>query len=416
MKQAEKMTAHGWAMVLLACLIMSTQYISNNAWNYGYTAAYKTWGITLMQIGAMASAAQLAKTLTNFFGGFLVEKFGYKPCLLACGAGFAAVPILTVFLYRSYVALFILRILAGAFSCCLYAGANLMAFENLPPQNRALAHGVILTGPNVGIVLGSAIIPGVITSRGWQAGFIVAGIIVAIVVVAFAIMVKGGTKKTEEAEKEQRPADYTKAVIKACLTKNWLLGTLANFLIVGIVMGLGTYLTLFLTEEKGFSLVQAGAITAAASLVGFFANSASGILSDAIRSRKWVVIPSILLYGLSVYGFTVFDSVAALIVCVFIKDSAFLFATRPLNVMVAESVPGDYMASTSGIYNALSFFGSSFSPIIFGAVLTATGKYSSILYTTAAITVLVAFIELFMTETWTGKSLRSAKSEESAEA
>ena len=342
-------------------------------------------------------------------GGFLVEKFGYKPCLLVCGAGFAAVPILTVFLYRSYTALFILRILAGAFSCCLYAGANLMAFENLPPQNRALAHGVILTGPNVGIVLGSAIIPSVITSRGWQAGFIVAGIIVAIVVVAFAIMVKGGAKKAE-TEREQRPADYTKAVIKACLTKNWLLGTLANFLIVGIVMGLGTYLTLFLTEEKGFSLVQAGAITAAASLVGFAANSASGIISDALHSRKWVVIPSILLYGLSVYGFTVFNSTAALIACVFIKDSTFLFATRPLNVMVAESVPAEYMASTSGIYNAASFFGSSFSPLIFGTVLTVTGKYSSILYTTAAITILVAIIELFMKETWTGKSLQSAKS------
>ena len=394
MKQETKLTAHGLMITLLACLLQGVQYLSNNAWTYGYTAAYESWGITLIQIGVMASACQLAKSITNFFGGVLIEKFGYKRVLLACAAGFALVPILTVFFYKSYTALLILRIIAGASACAIYAGCNLMAFENLPPQNRALAHGIILAGPNVGIVLGSFLLPTMIQKFGWKAGFLTAGAIVVVIMIAFAILVKEGGK-AEVAQKKEKAADYTKNVIKACLNKNWILGTLANFIIVGIVMGLGTYLTLYLTQEKGLSLIEAGAITGAASLVGFFANPLSGIISDAIHSRKWVTIPSVLLYAFGVAGFVWFGSKAALI------------AIRPLNVMVAESVPGEYMASTSGIYNAVSFFGSSFSPIIFGAVLTATGTYSAILYTTAILACVAGVIQLFMKETWTGKALKS---------
>ena len=115
-------------------------------------------------------------------------------------------------------------------------------------------------------------------------------------------------------------------------------------------MGLGTYLVLYLTEEKGLTLVQAGAITGATSLVGFFINPLCGVLSDAIHSRKWVTIPSAFLYAFSMLGFTMFNSMGALIAMMFIKDSTFLSATRPLNVMVAESTPAEYMASTSGIY------------------------------------------------------------------
>ncbi len=403
MNQETKLTARGLSIVLLACLLQGAQYISNNAWSYGYAAAYESWGITLIQIGAMASACQLAKSITNFFGGVLIEKFGYKRVLIVCASLFALIPIATVFCYQSYAALFVLRILAGAAACSIYAGCNLMAFENLPPQNRGLAHGIILAGPNVGIVLGSFLIPPMIANYGWQAGFIAAGVIVGLIVVAFAILVKGG--KPQPKEKQEKAADYTKHVIKACLNKNWILGTVANFMIVGAVMGLGTYLTLYLTEEKGLSLVAAGAITGAASLVGFFVNPGCGILSDALHSRKAVIIPSAILYALSMVGFTVFESTVALIVMVFIKDSTFLSATRPLNVMVAESVPGEYMASTSGIYNACSFFGSSFTPVIYGAVLTATGSYAAILYTTAVMFVIAAVLEIFMKETYTGKAL-----------
>lgn len=409
MNQETKFTAHGIAIVMLACLMQAVQYLSNSAWNFGYAAAYESWGITLIQIGAMASACQLAKSITNFFGGVLIEKFGYKRVLIACATVFALIPLGTVFFYRSYIALMILRILAGAAACSIYAGCNLMAFENLPPQNRGLAHGIILAGPNVGIVLASFLIPSLIAAKGWKAGFIAASVIIFIVVIAFAILVKGG--KPQPREKKERAADYTKNVVKACLTKNWILGTLANFIIVGMVMGLGTYLTLYLTEEKGLTLIQAGAITGAASLVGFAVNPLCGLLSDAIHSRKWVVIPAALLYASSILGFTVFGSITALIVMVFIKDSTFLAATRPLNVMVAESVPSEYMASTSGIYNALSFFGSSFTPIIFGTVLTVTGKYSAILYTVAAFFVVAAVIELFMKETYTGKALASKEDE-----
>ncbi len=405
MNQETKLTAHGLAITLLACLLQGVQYISNNAWNYGYAAAYESWGLTLIQIGAMASACQLAKSITNLFGGVLIEKFGYKRVLLICAGIFGLIPLLTVFFYKSYVALMILRILAGAAACSIYAGCNLMAFENLPPQNRAFAHGIILAGPNVGIVLASFLIPSLIASKGWQAGFIAAAVVIFIICIAFAILVKGG--KPQPKDKQEKAADYTKNMIKACLNKNWILGTLANFLLVGAVMGLGSYLTLCLVEEKGMTLVEAGAITGAASLVGFFVNPLCGVLSDAIHSRKWVIMPSALLWAASVVGFAMLDAKAALIAMVFIKDSTFLSATRPLNVMVAESVPAEYMASTSGLYNGLSFFGSSFTPVIFGIVLTKTGSYSSILYTAAALFVVAFVVELFMSETYTGKALAS---------
>ena len=54
MNQETKFTARGVSIVLLACLMQAVQYLSNNAWNYGYAAAYESWGITLIQIGAMA--------------------------------------------------------------------------------------------------------------------------------------------------------------------------------------------------------------------------------------------------------------------------------------------------------------------------------------------------------------------------
>lgn len=407
MKQETKFTAHGLAVTLLACLLQGSQYISNNAWNYTYAAAYESWGLTLIQIGAMASACQLAKSITNFFGGVLIEKFGYKKVLLICAATFALIPIATIFFYKSYTALMIIRILAGAAACAIYAGCNLMAFENLPPQNRAFAHGLILAGPNVGIVLASFIIPGLIQSKGWQAGCWAAGAIIMLIVIAFAILVKDGGKP-ENSQKKEKASDYTKNVLKACFAnKNWILGTIANFLIVGTVMGLGTYLVLYLTEEKGLTLVQAGAITGATSLVGFFINPLCGVLSDAIHSRKLVTIPSAFLYAFSMIGFTLFNSMGALIAMMFIKDSTFLSATRPLNVMVAESTPAEYVASTSGIYNAISFFGSSFTPIIFGAVLLKTGTYSSMLYTAAALFALAGLVQLLMKETYTGKALES---------
>lgn len=263
-----------------------------------------------------------------------------------------------------------------------------------------------MTEPSLGIVISNAVFPSIIMYSGWRSVFTIGAVMILVITIFFFMAVKTEPKerilgKPVQNKTVSQEKVTLKGVVQACKNRTYICGTIGCFIILAASTGLNTYLLIYFMEVRGLSVVEGGAIIAASSFVGLIANSLSGILSDILKSRKKVIVPSFFITALGVAFLIVFTGKISLIAAVFIKDIFFLFATRPLNVQIAETTAGSpYVASTSGFYNAIANLGMALGPVVLGAVLDQTQNYTFLMWTIVVMICVAGVFEIFTRETY----------------
>ena len=238
--------------------------------------------------------------------GWLVDRIGVRRALVI-GALVTGVFVGAVALAPSYGVMLVLLALSGLGCGFIYPSAVKAVMMWFPPQKRATAIGVNQTAVNVSGILGAALMPALVLSVGWQAGFVAAAAM-AFTVCGLAAVVHrhppggisgwvAGAASPSAGEIEQGLPSVTgdEAADRAAVRPGFLtvlrsrdirlLGLAAMFLSTVEFAALA-HLVPFLHLDRAYSVVAAAGLLALCQAAGAVGKPLSGLVSDRLLGRR----------------------------------------------------------------------------------------------------------------------------------
>lgn len=404
-----KINFYSIIVVALCALTWGVSFISRNVWSSAIAseATLSNLGITAVQAGGIATAFYVGYVASNFFSGWLIDAIGAKKSLAITALGTGAATLLIPFT-SGYWVMFILRVLAGVFAGPLFSCITKFNYAYIPDKARAVVVGVTGAGPAVGSAVASIFFTPMVAEKGYQVAFIWAGVVTFVIGVIVWVLLKdrGVTMpvKQMEALSEEEKKNATKNAIKVFTQKDFLIGSATHFCFLCASTGLMTWMLAFLVNDKGMDAATAGLVFGSAQLFGLIAGTIGGILSDLLKSRKWVMIILAAVSFVSLNIFKTLDSVLALTVCYTINQLAQGAAGTCSNTMQSERAKGPYSGKVMGWYNAVCQLGSVIMPLITGAVLDSTGNYGTVITVISAVFIIVIILGLLVKDTYVKRS------------
>jgi AAHS family 4-hydroxybenzoate transporter-like MFS transporter len=164
----------GLFLICAACLILDGFDVQ--ATGYVGAALTKDLGLSGSQFSAVASAGLIGILLGALLFGWLGDRFGRRPVLIAATLAFSVLTLLTGF-SQSLMHLVVLRLLAGIGLGGIMPNVVALVGEYSPARSRAFLMMFISNGFNVGAVLGGFASRELIPDYGWRAVFYFGGIV-----------------------------------------------------------------------------------------------------------------------------------------------------------------------------------------------------------------------------------------------
>ncbi|QGP91144.1 putative sulfoacetate transporter SauU [Neomoorella glycerini] len=368
---------YSWVVAVLCLLSYAVSFVSRNVWSTALPVAAPALKLSMTQAGGLMTAFYIGYVAANFFSGFFVDRFGPRKTL-AAASFFTGLFTLLIPFASSYVTIFLLRVGAGIAAGPLFSGGVKFQLAWFPQKARATAMGLVMTGPALGGVIANGAFAPLIQAKGWQTGFKIAALVtLTVAVLTFFFAKERGSalgtasKSVRVLTPEEKAADR-KALLAVLLKRSFIVGCVAQMVMVGIGQGWTTWIMLYFTKVQGFSLAKAGALLAGTGLVALFTGTSVGIISDLLKARKkpcyigavgGFVFTAALLFTTNVALLTTFLVLRIII-------GAFLSL---INTMQAETVVGPYAGRAMGIYNGICQLGSVIFPVVLGLLLDVSG-------------------------------------------
>lgn len=163
--------------------------------------------------------------LIQFPGGYLGDKFGYRPVIILCIVWSGIATVLTG-LTGGLVMFVLLRVLLGLGEGVLYSNDRSYIVFNTPPEKIGLGMGVVITGLSVGLTSATLGVPvllemaePIMGKDAWRFPFFLLGGISLIVVLIMYKYMRPSTElvKSTNPDSPGVKENYTKALIQLCM-------------------------------------------------------------------------------------------------------------------------------------------------------------------------------------------------------
>ncbi|MFV0436924.1 MAG: MFS transporter [Desulfopila sp.] len=372
----ENLPSYRWVVLALAAVTFLLTFVVRFTWPPLIPAVSPILGMSMGQAGAFMSAFYIGYVITQIPAGILADRFGVRT-ILSVSLLLEGVTTFAMAYIPSYEMGFALRVATGLGAGAVMSACARALMEWIPPKERGTAFGILLAAPSAGILLSGWLVPVIEKSFGWQGAFQAVGIASIIVGVLLFLLLR---TSASSGGSEGSIMDGIRVVFGS---KDIMLTGLAGFCLMWLELGTATW-TFAYVKELGFSRASAGGILVAYGFGGVLAPLASGILSDKIGNRKYilmaslaVVIPVTIIFGMQV---TIF----ALTVVGFIFGFCSYFANPHLSLMVSEFAGKKLAATANGITNFMFQMASIIGPMVMGYSLDITGSFNSIWWIMAA--------------------------------
>jgi MFS transporter, Spinster family, sphingosine-1-phosphate transporter len=385
-------TAYAWALVALLWVVAALNYLDRQVIFSVLPLIKADVHASDVQLGLLATAFLWVYGALSPFGGYLADRLGRKPVILAGLLIWSAVTFLTGHA-TTYGQLVAARALMGISEAFYLPGALALIADYHSERTRSLATGLHQSGLYTGLILGGAGGGWMGQHYGWRAAFIVLGAIGILYGGVLALALRP-PRVEASGTRERRRIDWRRMMA----SRAFLVLVIANALASISYWCVYTWLPLHLFERFHMSLAQAGFTATfyiqAASFIGIVAG---GILADAWRRRQprarvftqsiglaaagpflilaasayslWLLIPALVLFGLG-RGF--FDCNLMPVVC--------------------EVVDEDVRATAYGVLNCTSCFAGGAIAAAAGALKETVGLGGAIQFTGLLVLVAAALL------------------------
>lgn len=324
-------------------------------------------GMSLASAGMLAGAPHLGLVLTLIAWGALTDRFGERRVLIS-GLTLTTLAVVASMLAQGFVWLGIALVVSGAMSACINNASGRLITGWFPADRRGLAMGIRQTCQPVGMAIGALCVPALANSFGVTGALAFGGVLTLVSLIACAIIVVDPDipGKTLQAL-SSNPYRESNVLVRIHAVSVLLIipqFVLSSFGLVWFVIGFG------------WSELAAGALVAAAQLIGALGRIAAGIWSDRAKSRlrpiRIIAIScAALLAASAAFGFADWAIAAAvayvLVSVVSVADNGLAFTA------VAEIAGPRWSGRALGAQNTGQFLASGLLPPVIGALIAALG-------------------------------------------
>jgi MFS family permease len=234
------------------------------------------YAVSGLVVGSLFFAGYM---LTQFPGGYLGDKFGYRTIIVISTIWAALATILTGFM-TALVGLVALRVITGLGEGMYYSNDRSVIVEQTPEEKRSLGLGVVITGLAIGITIALISTPFLIglgnsvfgADEAWRMPFIVLGAVTLVIGVGIIMFFK-----RQRGARQFRP-DYLSA-----------LRELGKYSVVFFVIIMGAYLLARLLDLPEWVVAVAMAFVALL-LVGFAFRTMGEEIAPVLYNRNLILI------------------------------------------------------------------------------------------------------------------------------
>lgn len=246
-----------------------------------------------------------------------------------------------------------------------------------PPHLAPLLFSIKQTGVPVGAMLAGAIVPAAIAWFGWRGGFVVAALLCILLAVVLQPLRAGfDTERDPKARFSGRAVMET--LREVLRTRELRVLAVCAFAFVGLQSVFASFFVIYLTGPLGHDLATAGFAFSVAQVVAIPARIFWGWVAGWLGPRfvlaglgAGMVAASIAL-GLTGAGWPLAAVLA--IGCIYTATAVSWHGV--LLAEVARLAPRDRISNTTGGVLSFGSAGMALFPLVFGAILGATGAYS----------------------------------------
>lgn len=377
--------SYGWVIVIAAFLVMFITSGVNFSYGVFFLPLIGEFGWSRGLASAAVLAAGLTYGITMPFTGLMADRYGYK-WVLVVSIGFLSAGLI---LSSQIHELWQLYIFDG-----IFVGLSLSASFAIPVSLVSLwfarRQGLALGAATLGISLGTAVIPLIITclisAFGWRMSILIAGIAVAVICIPAALLMRrphtGELQAAAPLNEVNTSNEMPAAQGPAGLSLSDALGTHQFWMLFSVflffLLGLGLVIVHIVpyAVDSGISPVQAATLLTIIGMAGIAGRLGSGIISDRIGVKPVVLFCQLALASLTLWiafsrNTATFYTFAAIFGIVYSGFAVML-------VRIARQIFGDRaLGSVFGALMVADGIGTGAGPWLAGYIFDVTGSYQA---------------------------------------
>ena len=358
--------------MLFICWVVG--FIDKTAINIAIIPISEEFGLSPDHQGMIISAFFLAYSLTQLIGGYLVDRFGSRKVLSSAVAVWSLGTALSGAVTNA-IGLAAARAATGAGEAVFPAGGSVAITEHFEKAQMARAKSVLQSGASVGFAVGSIVITALIAAHSWRMMFFVLGLVGLVLAGGLFFIMK--PSEAVQAAKDVAPKISEKKRIGGLL-KNPLTWKIASvYFFTNIVFwGLQSWLPSYWVKVKGMSMVEMGAYSMIPPTLGFISFLTCGWLLDRFfhQKEKYLICIGSVVAAIFIYLMANAQSIPLAFAYLSISNVFLNAISISVFVSIMKHFPQNSVGTATGLINSLAQLGSFLSPMLIGAVLTATGQ------------------------------------------
>jgi ACS family glucarate transporter-like MFS transporter len=314
-----------------------------------------------IQMGQVFSAFMLGYALFQVPWGVFGDRIGPGVTLAVAGSVWAVTTLLTGLApgllvpagTASLVALMGIRFLLGVGQAAAYPLASRAVASWLPSSRRALSFSALIVGMAIGSAFTPPLVSWVMVHAGWRISFYLTALIALALTVSWIAFGWGTGRQIDGGASPHAPRGSWLTVLK---DRQVALMSLSYFFDSYVLFAFVFWLYIYLTEQRGFTVMQSGFYTALPFAVAIPLVPAAGYLCDRLAARHGA-------WGRRVVGMTGLGlSAVFLVVGINVASPAqalvglslavgFLLCTEPAYWSTSMDLGGAYAGTAGGIMN-----------------------------------------------------------------
>ncbi|WP_114836273.1 MFS transporter (plasmid) [Agrobacterium tumefaciens] len=377
--------------MLFLCWVVG--FIDKTAINIAIIPISEEFGLSPDHQGMIISAFFLAYSMTQLIGGYLVDRFGARRVLSSAVAVWSLGTAVSGAVHNA-IGLAAARAMTGAGEAVFPAGGSVAITEHFEKSQMARAKSVLQSGASVGFAVGSIVITALIAAHSWQMMFFVLGGVGLLLSAALFFVMKPASDTPVVKERVEKVSEKKRigALLKNSLT--WKI-TLVYFFTNIVFWGLQSWLPSYWVKVKGMSMVQMGAYSMIPPALGFISFLTCGWLLDRFfhQKEKYLICIGAAVSAIFIYLMANEESIPLAFAYLSVSNVFLNAISISVFVSIMKHFPQNTVGTATGLINSLAQLGSFASPMLIGAVLSATNQNYGIAFSViVACAVLVCVI------------------------
>ncbi|MGB2815770.1 MAG: MFS transporter [Burkholderiaceae bacterium] len=324
--------------------------------------------VSLVYLGSMISSAASADLIRRI-GAIRFSQY----CLVLCAIG------LVLLTFGSTPALIASALVLGiGYGPITPASSHILA-KTTPAHMMSFVFSVKQTGVPLGGALAGIVVPPLVVLGGWRAGaYSVAALCVLTAVIAQSIRAENDADRDPARPISARGPFRALALVASDAAVRRL--ALCSFFFSALQLCLTTYLVIYLTDQLGYTLVQAGLMLSVATTAGIVGRIAWGALAD--RSGRPAAVLGIVGCAMAVAAGTMalsspeWSRAVMIVLCAVFGGTAIGWNGVYLAEVAREAPKGKTVEATGGAL-FFTFFGVLITPPLFAAIVEGGGSYAT---------------------------------------